>query len=443
MPTEKDPSAAPVRRARKAQSSIKLRIIPLGGIDEIGKNMTAFEYGGDIVVVDCGLMFPDDDMLGIDYVIPDASYLIQNADRVRGVVYTHGHEDHIGSSPYILPFIRAPIYGTRLTLALIDNKLEEHGIKNVNAQMVKPGDTIQLGNFGVEFIKVSHSIAGACAIALHTPLGVILHTGDFKIDYTPVDDAPTDLARLAQLGNEGVLMLLAESTNVERPGYTMSEKRVGETLSKYFAEAHGRVIVATFASNVHRVQQIIDAAAEQGRKISFSGRSMVNVATIAIELGELYIPQDMLVQPDQIPSLEDHEVAIITTGSQGEAMSGLARMARQEHRFVNIKKGDTVILSATPVPGNEKFVSRLINQLYSEGADVVYEALAEVHVSGHACQEELKLIYKLVRPEYFIPIHGEYRHLMRHAKMVRDMGHDHDKVFIPQIGYPIEIDKNG
>jgi len=424
---------------RKTQIENKLRIIPLGGVEEIGKNMTAIEYGNDIIVIDCGLMFPEEDMLGIDYVIPDATYLLENYDRVRGILFTHGHEDHIGSSPYILPLLKVPIYGTRLTMALIKQKLEEHDVKNVQMNVVKPGDTVQLGAVACEFIKVSHSIAGACAIALHTPSGVILHTGDFKIDYTPVDDEPMDINRIAMLGREGVLLLLSESTNVERGGYTMSESTVGETLNKYFDTALGRVIVATFASNVHRLQQVVDTAARHGRKISFSGRSMVNVATLAIELGELFIPAGMLVQPDQLATLEDHEVAILTTGSQGEAMSGLARMARQEHRFVNIKKGDTVILSASPVPGNEKFVSRLINQLYREGAEVVYDALADVHVSGHACQEELKLIYQLTKPKFFIPIHGEYRHLMQHAIMVEKMGHDRERIFVPRIGVPALI----
>jgi len=444
LPADAEPVSHSARAMMKRREKPKLRILALGGVEEIGKNMTVIECGDDIIVVDCGLMFPDEDMLGVDYVIPDPNYLLENYHKVRAIVYTHGHEDHIGATPFVLPMLNVPLYGTRLTMALIGNKFKEHGINNAQVNVVKPGDVIRLGKMSVEFIKVSHSIAGACALAITTPLGVLFHTGDFKIDYTPVDDEPMDINRIATLGREGVLALLSESTNVEREGYTMSERTVGETLNKYFAQAHGRVIVATFASNVHRVQQIIDAAARQGRKVSFSGRSMVNVATLAIELGEMFIPEGMLVQPDQLSMFEDHEIAIITTGSQGETMSGLARMARGEHRFVNIKSGDTVILSAHPVPGNEKFVSRLINQLYLGGAEVVYEALADVHVSGHARQEELKLIYQLIQPKYFIPIHGEYRHLMQHAAMVERMGHDRENIFIPRIGVPIALnEENG
>lgn len=416
-----------------------LRIIPLGGVDEIGKNITVFEYGQDIVVVDCGLIFPQEDMLGIDYVIPDATYLVENKERIRGIVFTHGHEDHIGAVPYILPQLRCPIYGTRLTMALIENKMKENNVAMPPAQVVRPGDTVRLGPFTCEFIKVGHSIAGACAVALHTPAGVVVHTGDFKIDYTPIDGEPMNLSRLAMLGKTGVLAMLSDSTNVERPGYTMSERTVGETFNRLFAVAHGRIIIATFASNIHRVQQVVDSAARFGRKVCFSGRSMVNVATMAIGLGEMFLPEGILIEPDQVNQYEDHEVVIITTGSQGEAMSGLARMARGEHRYLNVQAGDTVIISATPIPGNEKFVSRLINQLYRQGAEVIYEALADVHVSGHARSEELKLVYQLVNPKYFIPVHGEYRHLMQHARLVESMGHASDRIFIPEAGKPIEL----
>nr|MDD6335685.1 ribonuclease J [bacterium] len=433
----------PVKRTEKAPIPT-LRIIPLGGVEEIGKNITAFEYGQDIVVVDCGLMFPQEDMLGIDYVIPDASYLVRNKNRVRAILFTHGHEDHIGATPYILPSLQGvPIYGTRLTLALIEHKLKEHHVSLPEMNVVAAGDTVKLGAFECEFIKISHSIAGSVAIALHTPVGVVVHTGDFKVDYTPVDDKPMDFGRFATLGQQGVLVLMADSTNVERTGYTMSERTVGETFNRLLSTARGRVIEAPFASNVHRVQQIIDAAVRYGRRVCISGRSMVNVCSLAMELGELFIPEGVLVPLERANMVENSELVIITTGSQGEAMSGLVRMARQDHRYINVQKGDTVILSANPIPGNEKYVSRLINQLYQQGAEVIYEALAEVHVSGHACQEELKLIYQLTKPKYFIPVHGEYRHLMRHAMLVEKMGHERQRIFVPAIGRTMEFSSRG
>lgn len=420
----------------------KLRIIPLGGVDEIGKNITAFEYGDDIIVVDCGSIFPKEDMLGIDLVIPDVSYLVQNRDRVRGYVITHGHEDHIGATPYVLQQVPAPVYGTRITLALIDVKLKEHRVQNIQLNTVKPKDTVQLGAFSVQFIHVNHSITGACALAITCPAGTVVHSGDFKIDYTPIDGEVTDLSTLARLGDQGVLALLCESTNIERKGYTMSEKNVGETFNNQFRDAHGRVIVAMFASNINRVQQVADCAMRYGRKVCFVGRSMVNVSRVAMQLGELTIPEESLLEIDDIDSYPDDQLLILTTGSQGEPMSGLTRMAFSEHRKLQIKPTDKVIISANPIPGNEKFVSRVINQLYRCGADVIYEAMAEVHVSGHACQEEIKLMHTLVRPKYFIPVHGEYRHLWQHAELAESLGMDRQNIVLPTAGQVIEMSQD-
>ena len=420
----------------------KLRIIPLGGIGEVGKNMTAFEYGDDIVVVDCGSIFPRADMLGIDLVIPDVAYLTHNKERVRAYLFTHGHEDHIGAVPYVFPRVPAPAYGTKLTCALISGKLEEHNIKGIHLQVVKPRDTVQIGAFSVQFIKVSHSIAGAVAMAITCPAGTVIVTGDFKIDYTPIDGEVTDLNTLAAWGEKGVLALLADSTNVERPGYTMSEKKIGATFHNLFKDAKGRIIIAMFASNLHRIQQVVDNCIEFKRKICFVGRSMVNVTKLAMEIGELKIPPDVYLEVSDMECYEDHEIVVLTTGSQGEPMSGLTRMAKSEHRKLQIREGDTVIISATPIPGNEIMVSRIIDQLYRCGANVIYNRIADVHVSGHACQEELKLIQALVKPKYFIPVHGEYRMLHRHAMLAKEMGLDDDHAIILEMGQALELSKD-
>lgn len=421
----------------------KVRIIPLGGINEIGKNITAIEYKNDIVVIDCGLKFPDEDMFGIDIVIPDINYLIKNKERVKGIFLTHGHEDHIGALPYILKQLNLPIYGTTLTLGIVETKLKEHGLLTTTELIrVKPRDVIKLESVSVEFIKTNHSIADAAAIAIHTPLGVVLHTGDFKVDFTPIDGEPMDFARFAELGRKGVLAMLSDSTNVEKPGYTMSEKVVGENFERIFNKAKGRIIVATFASNVHRIQQIVDASVKYERKVAVSGRSMENIVAVAAELGYLNIPEDTLVGIDQINKYNNDQVSIITTGSQGEPMSALARMANSEHRKVNIVAGDTVIISATPIPGNEKLVSKVINQLLQKGAEVIYKALAEIHVSGHACKEELKLMQCLVKPKFFIPVHGEYRHLKQHGELAMTLGMPENHIIIPENGGIIEVTRN-
>lgn len=424
--------------ANKKQN--KLKIIPLGGIEEIGKNMTVFEYGDSMFVVDCGVAFPEDEMLGIDLVIPDVTYLEKNADRLKGIVVTHGHEDHIGALPYVLKKVKTPVYGTELTLALIENKLVEHQmLSDCELKKVKAGETIELGAFKVEFIRSTHSIADSVALAVFTPVGVVLHTSDFKIDQTPIEGEPIDLARIAELGKKGVLLLMADSTNVERPGYTMSERTVGETLDTVFKDAKTRIIAATFASNIHRIQQIVNSAVKFGRKVALSGRSMVNVVTTAMKLGYLNISPDVLLDIDKIQKLPDEQIVLITTGSQGEPMSALTRMASATHRKVGIEKGDLVIISASPIPGNEKYVSRVINDLFKHGADVIYEALAEVHVSGHARQEELKLIHRLVRPRYFMPVHGEFRHLKQHANLAQSLGMQEEDIFLMENGDVLEL----
>ncbi|WP_143314819.1 ribonuclease J [Clostridium sp. HBUAS56017] len=421
----------------------KVKIIPLGGLSEIGKNLTAIEFKDDIVVIDCGLRFPDEDMFGIDVVIPDVSYLIKNQEKIRGIFLTHGHEDHIGALPYVLKQLNVPVYGTKLTLGIVETKLREHGLLGSTELIrVKPRDIIKLNVVSVEFIKTSHSIADSVAIAIHTPLGVILHTGDFKIDYTPIDGELTDFARFAELGKKGVLVMLADSTNVERTGYTMSERTVGESFLRIFNKASGRIIVATFASNVHRIQQIIDAAEKYGRKVAVSGRSMENIVQVAMELGYLEMEEGTLISIDQISKYSNDQVVLITTGSQGEPMSALARMAASEHKKINVIEGDTVIISASPIPGNEKFVSRVINQLFKKGAEVIYESLAEVHVSGHACQEELKLMQTLVKPRFFIPVHGEYRHLKQHAELACKLGLPDRNFVIAENGDVIEVTRN-
>jgi len=423
-----------VRRERE-----KIKIIPLGGLNEIGKNLTVIEYKNDIVVIDCGLKFPDDDMLGIDVVIPDVNYLIKNRERVKGIFLTHGHEDHIGALPYVLKQINVPVYGTKLTLGIVQTKLKEHGLlSSVELKYVKPKDIVKLENVSVEFIRTSHSIADSVAIAIHTPLGVVLHTGDFKIDFTPIDGCVADLTRFAELGKRGVTVMLADSTNVERPGYTMSESTVGESFEKIFFTAKGRIIVATFASNIHRIQQIIEAASRHGRKVAVSGRSMENIMAVAIELGYIKLEKDILINIDAISKYNDDQIVIITTGSQGEPMSALSRMASSDHKKVNITEGDTVIISATPIPGNEKLISKVINQLFKKGAQVIYE----VHVSGHACQEELKLMQILVKPKFFIPVHGEYRHLKQHGELAMKLGLPEKNVYIGENGDVIELTRD-
>ena len=421
----------------------KVKIIPLGGLNEIGKNMTAIEYKNDIVIIDCGLKFQDEDMFGIDVVIPDITYLLKHKDKVSGIFLTHGHEDHIGALPYVLKQLNVPVYGTKLTLGIVQSKLKEHNLLSTTELItVKPRDVVRLNSVSVEFIKTNHSIADSVAIAIHTPLGAVLHTGDFKVDYTPIDGEPMDFARFAELGKKGVLLMMADSTNVERPGYTMSEKIVGESLCRIFGKSKGRIIVATFASNIHRIQQIIDAADMYGRKVAVSGRSMENIVQVAIELGYIKIEKENLVSIDQINKYNNDEIVIITTGSQGEPMSALARMATSEHRKVNIVSGDTIIISATPIPGNEKLVSRVIDQLFKKGAEVVYGSSEAVHVSGHACQEELKLMQTLVRPKYFIPVHGEYRHLKQHGELANSIGVPKSNILIPEIGDVIEVTRN-
>jgi len=420
----------------------KVKIIPLGGVNEIGKNLTVIEYKEDIIVIDCGLKFPDEDMFGIDIVIPDVTYLIKNKDKVRGIFLTHGHEDHIGALPYVLKQLNVPIYGTKLTLGIVETKLKEHGLLSTTELIrVSPKDIIKLKSVSVEFIKTNHSIADSVAIAIHTPLGAILHTGDFKIDYTPIDGDVADLSRFAELGRKGVLLMLADSTNVERSGYTMSESTVGETFKNIFSAAKGRIIVATFASNVHRIQQIITAASKYNRKVAVSGRSMENIVGVATELGYLNFEKDILINIDSINKYPNDQLVIITTGSQGEPMSALTRMAASEHRKVNIIEGDMVIISATPIPGNEKLVSKVINQLFKKGAEVIYEALADVHVSGHACQEELKLMHTLVKPKFFMPVHGEYRHLKQHFELALKLGTPEERMLIMDIGDVVEVSR--
>lgn len=422
----------------------KVRMISLGGIGEIGKNMMVVEQGNDIMVIDAGVMFPEDDMPGVDLVIPDTTYLEENAHRIKGIFLTHGHEDHIGAVPYLLKQINVPVYGTKLTLGLLRVKLTEHKLeRSTELHEVKAGDRVKVGHFDVEFIHVNHSIPDVVALAIHTPLGIIVYCSDFKFDQTPIDGKVADFNKFAELGKKGVLCLLSDSTNAERPGYTESERVVGETLVQAFSKAQGRVLVATFASNVHRLQQIVDAAHREGRKICVTGRSMINVVQIASELGYIKIPDGMLVEMDQIDKLPDNKIVVITTGSQGEPMSALTRMAMAEHRRLAIRQGDTVIISATPIPGNEKSVGRIINQLFKEGATVIYEPHLGIHTSGHAKQEELKLLLNLCKPKFFIPIHGEHRMLMKHAELAETTGVPKDNIFIGEIGQALEFDDKG
>ncbi|MCI9287454.1 MAG: RNase J family beta-CASP ribonuclease [Clostridia bacterium] len=420
-----------------------LKIIPLGGLLEVGKNITVFEYENEIVIVDCGLAFPEDDMLGVDLVIPDVTYLERNKDKIKGLVITHGHEDHIGAIPYLLKQINIPIYATKLTVGLINNKLEEHGLlRSTKMITVNQGETINFGKMQIEFIRSCHSIPDAVALGIHTPIGTIIHTGDFKIDYTPIDDERMDFGRLAELGNKGVLALMSDSTNAERKGYTMSESTVGEVFEKLFLNCTKRIVVATFASNVHRVQQIVNSSVKYGRKIAVCGRSMINMIKTAIELGYIQVPDNVFIDIDMINNYTDEQLVIITTGSQGETMSALTRMASGEHRKVTITPNDLVIISATPIPGNEKFVSKVIDDLMKIGAEVVYSALEDVHVSGHACQEEQKLMLALTKPKYFIPVHGEYRHLIAHIETAKKMGVASEDCFIMTNGRILELNEN-
>lgn len=422
----------------------KLKIIPLGGLHEIGKNITVFEYENEIIVVDCGLSFPEDDMLGIDLVIPDITYLEKNVDKIKGLVITHGHEDHIGSIPYLLKKINVPIYATKLTVGLIKNKLEEHKLlRTTELNEVTQGETVKLGkNFKVEFIRSSHSIPDSVMLGITTPAGTILHTGDFKVDFTPIDGKIMDFGRIAELGGQGILALMSDSTNSERKGFTMSESSVGEVFDKLFLHCTKRIVVATFASNVHRVQQIVNAAIKYNRKIAVCGRSMINMITTARELGYIECPENLFIDIDMIKNYTDEQLVIITTGSQGEPMSALTRMAAGDHRKVKITPNDLVIISATPIPGNEKFVSKVIDDLMQIGAEVVYSALEDVHVSGHACQEEQKLIIALAKPKYFIPVHGEYRQLIAHSETAQSMGIDKDNIIMLQNGRVLEINED-
>ena len=424
----------------KHENNSKLKIIPLGGLEQIGMNITAFEYEDSIIVVDCGLAFPEDDMLGIDLVIPDITYLKNNADRVKGFVITHGHEDHIGALPYVLKQLNVPVYGTKLTIGLIDNKLEEHNLtRSVKRKVIRHGQSINLGAFRIEFIKTNHSIADASALAIFSPAGIVIHTGDFKVDYTPVFGDAIDLQRFGELGKKGVLALMCDSTNAERPGFTMSERTVGKTFDNIFAEhKNTRIIIATFASNVDRVQQIINSAYKYGRKVVIEGRSMVNVITTAAELGYLDIPENTLIDIETVKNYPDEQMVLVTTGSQGESMAALSRMAANMHRKVQVKSGDTVILSSNPIPGNEKAVSKIINELTMMGANVIFQ---DVHVSGHACQEEIKLIYSLVHPKYAIPVHGEYRHMKAQADIAAALGIPKDNIFILHSGDVLELDE--
>ncbi len=433
------------KRPKKDKPSGKIRIIPLGGLGEIGKNMTVVEYDNDMVIVDCGLGFPDDDMPGIDLVIPDITYLEANKDRIRGILLTHGHEDHIGAVPYVLRTINPPVYGTPLTLGIIKNKLTEHTLPwKPDLRTVKAGSRVKLGAIEAEFIHVNHSIADACAIALHTPLGTLIHTGDFKLDTTPIDGDMMDIVRLGELGREGVLMLMCESTNAERPGHTPSEKKVGASLEYIFStHEKKRIIIATFSSNVHRVQQIIDTSARHKRKVAITGRSMLNIVSAAIELGYMKVPAGVLVDINEIKRYKPSELTLITTGSQGETMSALYRMAFSDHAQVSLDSNDLVVLSASAIPGNEKDVGRIINELSAKEVEVLHDAVVEVHVSGHACQEELKLMQALTKPKYFMPIHGEARHLVANRNLARYMGMSDRNIFLSEIGKVLEIDANG
>jgi ribonuclease J len=427
-----------------AKKQGELKVIPLGGLNEIGKNMTIIQYDDEMIVIDCGLAFPSDDMLGIDIVIPDFTFLRNNIDKVKGIFLTHGHEDHIGAVPYVLKEISTPLYGTRLTLGIVENKLKEHRISDdIKKNVVTPGIVMKIGSFEIEYVRMCHSIPEGCAIYIKTPAGNIFHTGDFKIDYTPIDGQRTDLGRIAEIGSEGVLLLMADSTNVERPGYTLPERVVGETFDEIFRNAIGRIIVASFSSNIHRIQQVVHAAEMSNRKIAINGRSMVNITTIAREYGYLQIDESMIVDVRDMDRYPENEICMLTTGSQGEPMSALTRMANLEHRNAEIMKGDLVVFSSSPIPGNEKSVKKVINLLYERGAEVVYDSLKKVHVSGHACKEELKIIHSLVKPKYFMPVHGEFSHLKHHARLAENLGMSKDAIFVLANGNVLEMDSSG
>lgn len=424
-------------------SDDKVRIIPLGGLGEIGKNITVIECNDEIIVIDCGIAFPDEQMYGVDLIIPDITYLKNNIDKVKGIFLTHGHEDHIGALPYVLKQINVPLYGTKLTLGIVKTKLEEHNIlSECTLNNVESGDIIKFKHIKVEFIRNTHSIADSCSLAIFTPIGTILHTGDFKIDYTPIDNKKMDLQRISNLGKEGVMLLMADSTNVERQGHSLSEKSIGLTLNRIIGKAKGRVIVATFASNIHRMQQIIDASLLHNRKVAFNGRSMENISKVAMELGYLHIPDTEIISIDDLKDYSNEKITIITTGSQGEPMASLARIAFSNHRKIAIEHKDTFIISASPIPGNDRLISRVINELFRKGEDVIYEDLEDVHVSGHAYQEELKLIHSLVNPKYFMPVHGEYRHLKHHGDLAESLGMSRDNIFILETGNVLELTKN-
>lgn len=423
------------------ENDSRLQIIPLGGMGEIGKNMTAFRYQDTVVVIDTGLMFPEDELLGIDIVIPDITYLIENKEKVKAILLTHGHEDHVGALPYVLKEINVPVYGSRLTMGIVEGKLKEHNLNNCNLQRVKPRDTIQIGPFNIEFIRVSHSIPDAMGIAIHTPVGIVVHTGDIKLDQTPVDGQVVDFRKFSELGEKGVLVMMSDSTNADRPGFTMSERVVGNTFDELFGRCEGRIIVTSFASNVHRMQQAITCAYKYNRKVCIIGRSMVNNVQVARELGYIDIPEGILIDMEDINEYPAREIVILTTGSQGEPMSALTRMATADHRWVEIQNGDTVIISASPIPGNEKLVAKTIDLLFKQGAEVIYEKSLEVHVSGHASQEELKILLNLIKPQYFIPVHGEYHHLIKHAKLAESLGIPSENIFIVENGNIIEFSR--
>lgn len=426
-----------------AKKSSKIKVIPLGGMQEVGKNMTAIEFKDEIIIIDGGLGFPEDDMLGIDIVIPDISYLLKNRANVKGMVITHGHEDHIGAIPYILKKLNIPVYGSKLTLGLISNKLKEHKILDAQLNVVEIGTTAKIGNFAVDFIRVNHSIPEASALAIHTSAGVLFHSGDFKIDHTPIDGEYMDFQKIAELGKKGVLLMMCESTNVERSGFSPSEKVVGKTFDNIFSDVKSnRIIVATFSSNIHRLQQVFNSAEKVGRKVVISGRSMQNATTLAHSLGYINIPTGMLVDINDINQYGDHEIVVITTGSQGESMAALSRIAAGEHRKISIKKGDVVIMSSHPIPGNEKMVSKVINQLFEKGAEVIYESYSDIHVSGHAFREEIKMMHSMIKPKYFMPVHGEYRHLEQHARLAVELGMDEENIFKLSNGQVLELDKN-
>ena len=417
-----------------------VKVIPLGGIGEIGKNITAIECEDEIIVIDCGIAFPDEEMYGVDLIIPDITYLINNKEKVKGFFITHGHEDHIGAIPYILKQLNVPVYGTKLVLGIIETKLKEHDLlETAELISIDPGSKVTFKNLSIEFIQSTHSIAESCCLSVKTPLGIIFHTGDFKIDLTPIDDKVIDLDRISTIGKEGVLLLMADSTNVERSGYTMSEKSIGNTFNRIFRGAKGRIIIATFASNIHRMQQIVNASIENNRRVAFSGRSMESISKLALELGYLYIPEDMIIEIDEIKNYNNENITIITTGSQGEPMAALARIAYGNHRKIKIEKDDLFIISASPIPGNDKLISKVINELFKKGVDVIYEDLEEVHVSGHAYREELKLMHRLIKPKYFMPVHGEYRHLKHHKDLAVTLGMSSKNVFILERGDVLEI----